>query len=261
MIKIFDTHAHYDDEAFDSDRDELIKSLPEKNVYAAVNIGVNLETSKRADEYTKIYDHMYGTVGYHPSDAQRIKKEDGDVISKLKDIALNNKKIVAIGEIGLDYHYEDTDKLVQKEWFEKQIELAREINLPISVHSRDAAKDTIDIMKSMHCGEIGGVIHCYSYSVESAKDYLNMGYFFGIGGVVTFKNGKKLKEVVEYLPMDRIVIETDSPYLTPDPFRRLRNDSTYLTYVAEEIARLKNISVDQVYETTWNNALKLYGLA
>lgn len=258
MIKIFDTHAHYDDEAFDEDREELIKDMPEKGVLAAVNIGVNLKTSYMSDELTKKYAHMYGTVGYHPSDAQRIKDIDGDVISKLKDIALNNKKIVAVGEIGLDYHYDSTDKDVQKFWFKEHINLARELKLPISVHSREAAKDTIDIMKEEHCEEIGGVIHCYSYSVESAKEYLDMGFYFGIGGVVTFKNGKKLKEVVEYLPMDKIVIETDSPYLTPDPFRKYRNDSTYLTYVVEEIARLKNMSADEVYERTFENAHKLY---
>lgn len=258
MVSIFDTHAHYDDDAFDEDRESLLAGLPEKNVKAAVNIGVNLKTSKMSDEFSKKYSHMYGTVGYHPSDAQRIKPEDGDVIAKLKEIALNNKKIVAVGEIGLDYHYDDTDKDVQKEWFVKHLDLAREIKLPVSIHSRDAALDTINILKEQHAGDIGGVIHCYSYSVEAARDYLDMDFFFGIGGVVTFKNGKKLKEVVKYLPLDKIVLETDSPYLTPDPYRRERNDSTYLTYVAQEIANLKEISLEEVYEVTWNNACKLY---
>lgn len=258
MIRIFDTHAHFDDEAFDEDRYSLIESFPDKGVGAAVNIGVNLSTSEFTVELIKKYDFMYGTVGVHPSDADEM--ETADEIPALRRLAVENEKIVAIGEIGLDYHYEDTDRLLQQKWFIKQMDLAREIKLPIVVHSRDAAKDTLDIMKENHADEIGGVIHCYSYSKEMARDFLDMNFYFGIGGVVTFKNARKLKEAVEYIPIDRIVLETDSPYLAPEPNRSHRNSSVNLTYVADAIAEIKNISVDEVYDKTWNNAISLYRL-
>ncbi|MBR3832964.1 MAG: TatD family hydrolase [Lachnospiraceae bacterium] len=254
-MRIFDTHAHYDDRAFNEDREELIASLKEKGVEAVTNIAVTINSSKVAVEYTKKYDFFYGTVGVHPSDAYKEKLEDIDVLRKL---ALANEKIVAIGEIGLDYHYDDTDKPMQKTWFEAQMDLARELKLPIVVHSRDAAKDTLDIMRASKAVDIGGVVHCYSYSKEQARDYLNMGYYFGIGGVLTFKNAKAIKEVVDYVPLDHIVLETDSPYLSPDPFRSKRNDSSRLPYVAAAIADIKQVPVEQVYEETWNNAHKLY---
>lgn len=256
MVKIFDTHAHYDDDAFDEDRDQLLENFEQNNVKAVVNIGVNLATSEYTDAMTKRYDFVYGTVGVHPSDIDEM--EHTDEIPVLRRIAQENDKIVAIGEIGLDYHYENVNKPVQQKWFARQMDLAREVRLPIVVHSRDAAKDTLDIMKSEKAEEIGGVVHCYSYSVETAREYLNMGFYFGIGGVLTFKNAKKLREVVDYVPLDKIVLETDSPYLTPEPFRSKRNCSSYLTHVAEKIAELKNVSVDEVYEKTWNNALALY---
>ena len=254
-MRIFDTHAHYDDRAFNEDREELIASLKDKGVQAVTNIAVTINSSKVAVEYTKKYDFFYGTVGVHPSDAYKEKLEDIDVLRKL---ALANEKIVAIGEIGLDYHYDDTDKPMQKTWFEAQMDLARELKLPIVVHSRDAAKDTLDIMRASKASDIGGVVHCYSYSKEQARDYLNMGYYFGIGGVLTFKNAKAIKEVVDYVPLDHIVLETDSPYLSPDPFRSKRNDSSRLPYVAAAIADIKQVPVEQVYEETWNNAHKLY---
>lgn len=257
-MRIFDTHAHYDDRAFDEDRDSLILSLKDKGVEAVTNIGVSLETSRLAVEYTRKYDFFYGTVGVHPSDIDEM--EQIDEIPLLKELAMANDKIVAIGEIGLDYHYDNIDKKVQQKWFAAQMELAREIKLPIVVHSRDAAKDTLDIMKSSNAQDIGGVVHCYSYSKEQARDYLNMGYFFGIGGVLTFKNAKAIKEVVDYVPLSNIVLETDAPYLSPDPFRSKRNDSSRLIYVAEAIAQIKNVPVEQVYEEAWNNALRLYRL-
>lgn len=258
MIKIFETHAHYDDEAFDVDRDELLKSFNDNGIYAAVNIGANLESSYIGDKYTKEYDFMYATVGVHPSDIREMENCDG--IKILRDLATNNKKIVAIGEIGLDYHYEDTDKPLQKKWFINQLDLARELKLPVVIHSRDAAKDTIDIMQEQKANELGGVVHCYSYTKESAKTFLDMDFFFGIGGVITFSNAKKLKEAVEYIPLDKIVLETDSPYLAPVPFRGKRNSSLYIPYIAEAIAEIKGIDVDTVYEATWNNAKTLYRL-
>ncbi len=255
-MKIFDTHAHYDDDRFNEDRESLIMSLPDKGIKAVTNIGVSLETSKIAVEYTRKYDFFYGTVGVHPSDI--LEMEKADEIPLLKELAVNNDKIVAVGEIGLDYHYDHVGKQVQQKWFSAQMELAKEIKLPIVVHSRDAAKDTLDIMNASNAKDIGGVVHCYSYSKETARDYLNMGYFFGIGGVLTFKNAKAIKEVVEYVPLENIVLETDAPYLAPTPFRSNRNSSVYLPYVAEAIATIKGIDVEEVYEKTWDNAHRLY---
>lgn len=253
-VKIFDTHAHYDDEAFDEGREELIKAVHETGVCKIVDIACSMETSKKMPEFINDYDFMYGTVGVHPDDIYNLTDSDMDELKELS----KNEKIIAIGEIGLDYHYDDIDKELQKKWFEVQLELARELKLPISIHSRDAAKDTLDIMKALHGEDIGGVMHCFGYGVEVAKQYLDMGYYIGVGGVVTFKNGRKLKEVVEYAPLDRIVIETDCPYLSPVPFRGKRNDSGNLTYVVEEIARLKGVDVDEVYEVTYANAHKMY---
>ncbi len=258
MVKIFETHAHYDDEAFDDDREELLNTFKDNGIYAAVNIGANLTSSRIGDKYTKEYDFMYATVGVHPSDIRELENCDG--ISELRNLATNNKKIVAIGEIGLDYHYEDTDKALQKKWFIEQLNLARELNLPVVIHSRDAAKDTIDIMQKQKASELGGVVHCYSYTKESAKTFLDMDYFFGIGGVITFSNAKKLKEAVEYIPLDKIVLETDSPYLAPVPYRGKRNSSLYIPHIAEAIAEIKGINIDTVYEATWNNAKTLYRL-
>ena len=202
------------------------------------------------------YDFMLGTVGVHPDDIYNLSNADMD---RLKELSKKDG-IIAIGEIGLDYHYEDIDKELQKKWFATQLDIAKELQLPVSIHSRDAARDTLEIMKSENVRDVSGVMHCFGYGVEMAREFLNMGYYIGVGGVVTFKNGRKLKEVVEYTPIDRIVIETDCPYLAPVPFRGKRNDSGNLTYVAEEIAGIKGISVDEVYELTYDNAVKLYHL-
>ena len=175
----------------------------------------------------------------------------------LKSLAAD-EKIVAIGEIGLDYHYDEPEREVQKKWFARQLDLAYELDMPIIIHSRDAAADTLDIMKEHHGDELNGVIHCFSYSPEMAQIYLDMGYYLGIGGVVTFKNSKKLKEVVKMTPLERIVLETDCPYLTPEPHRGKRNDSSYLKYVVECISKLKGISAEKIIKTTCENAVKMY---
>ena len=253
-MRIFETHAHYDDRAFDEDRNELVMSMKEKVIQSIVNIACSMETSKRMIDFVKQYDFMYGTVGVHPDDVEQLTSKDMDVLMKLSE----DEKIVGIGEIGLDYHYDDIDKDCQKKWFAEQLNLAQTVKLPVVIHSRDSAADTLDIIRAEHSGSTGGVIHCFSYGVGMAREYLNMGYFIGVGGVVTFKNGRKLKEVVEYAPLDRIVLETDSPYLAPTPYRGKRNCSSYLTYVAEEIARIKNIDVETVYETTYKNGCRLY---
>lgn len=253
-MRIFDSHAHYDDRVFSEDKHELLMEMHEKGVEYIVDIGCSMESSRVILDMTKEYDFVYGTVGVHPGDIDQLTDADMDELAKLSE----ERKILAIGEIGLDYHYDDSDPQLQKKWFEKQLQVAGEKKLPVVIHSRDAAKDTLDIMKAYQPQSCGGVIHCFSYGVEMAKEYLNMGYHIGVGGVVTFKNGRKLKEVVEYAPMDRIVLETDAPYLAPTPFRGERNCSLYLQYVAEEIAAIKQMSVEQVYEITIENAKRMY---
>mgnify|MGYP002514717503 FL=1 len=255
-MRIFDTHAHYDDRAFTEDMDELLRDMHDKGVERIVNIGCSMASSEKIAEMVKEYDFLYGTVGVHPDDVDNLTEQDLQVLIDLS----NQDKILAIGEIGLDYHYDGIDKDSQKRWFVEQLSVAKQEKLPVVIHSRDAAKDTLDIMKAEHAGTTGGVIHCFSYGVEMAREYLNMGYYIGVGGVVTFKNGRKLKEVAEYTPLDRIVLETDAPYLAPVPFRGKRNCSIYLQYVAEEIAAIKNVPVEQVYEMTFENAEKMYHL-
>ncbi|MDO4328444.1 MAG: TatD family hydrolase [Lachnospiraceae bacterium] len=253
---IFDTHAHYDDEAFDKDREAVLNALQEAGIGAVVNVGASLESTGRTLKLTENYPFIYGAVGVHPSDSGDLTEED---IQWLEGLT-NRDKVVAVGEIGLDYYWEDPDHEIQKKWFVRQLALARKVKLPVIIHSRDAAKDTLDIMKAEHSQEIGGVIHCFSYGKEMAREYLDMGFFLGIGGVVTFQNGKKLKEVVEYAPLEQLVLETDCPYLAPVPNRGKRNSSLNLPYVVEGIAALKGITPQQVMEVTWENAKRLYRL-
>lgn len=253
---IFETHAHYDDRAFDKDRDELLKAFPENGIEYVVNIGSGIKESLATVELTKKYPFVYGTVGIHPSELVGLTDEKFKIIEEL----VKEDKILAVGEAGLDYHYKDLDKPAQKKWFIRQIELAKEVDLPLIIHSRDASKDTLDIMKEAEASKVGGVVHCYSYSKETVKEYLDMGFYIGIGGVLTFKNARVLKEVVEYMPLDRILLETDAPYLAPEPYRGKRNNSLYLKYVIEEIAKLKNVSEQEVEDQTFLNAKKMYRL-
>lgn len=254
---IFDTHAHYDDPSFDEDRDQLLAELTNHGIEAVVNIGASVKTSRSTLELTEKYPFIYGAIGVHPSETAELSDS---FISWLKENA-GHPKIVAVGEIGLDYYWDEPDRELQKYWFVRQLNLAREVELPVVIHSRDAAKDTLDIMKETRCGEIGGVIHCFSYGIDLAREYLDMGFYIGIGGVVTFKNGRKLKEVVEYVPMDRMVLETDCPYLSPEPLRGRRNSSLNLPYVAEAVSRIKGIPVEEVVSLTRNNALDLYRIS
>lgn len=253
---IFDTHAHYDDEAFSIDRDILLQQMNISGISNIVNIGASMNSSHNTMELIEKYPFIYGTVGVHPSETKELTWAD---ILWLKE-ASKHPKILAIGEIGLDYYWPEPDRDIQKKWFIEQLRLAKEVKIPVVIHSRDAANDTLTIMKDEKASEIGGVIHCYSYAVEHAKEYLEMGFYFGIGGVLTFKNGKKLREVVEYLPMDRIVLETDSPYLAPEPFRGKRNSSLHLPYVIEKISQIKGLSQEEVISITSENANKLYRL-
>lgn len=251
---IFDTHAHYDDPVYEKDREELFEAMRAEGVGMITDIGADIASTKKAAELSKAYEFIYAVAGVHPSEVYSLEEADMDFLLEMA----KNPKVVAIGEIGLDYHYEDTVREVQKKWFIRQLELAKETKLPVVIHSRDAAQDTLDIMKDIHAEDIGGVIHCFSYGWEMAKIYLDMGFYLGIGGVVTFKNAKKLKEVVQRAPMERLVLETDAPYLAPEPYRGKRNASHYLKYVAEEIAALRSMAPDEVIRITEENGKQMY---
>lgn len=253
---IFDTHAHYDDEAFDLDRDEMLTQLKEHGIEAVTNVGASMKSCKATLELTRKYPFVYGAVGVHPNETGELSEAD---MNWLLEAAME-EKIVAVGEIGLDYYWEEPDHETQKKWFVRQLALAEKVKLPIIIHSREAARDTLDIMKAEQAGRLGGVIHCFSYSKEMAREYLNMGFYLGIGGVVTFKNAKKLKEVVEYMPMEQMVLETDCPYLAPVPNRGRRNSSFNLPYVVREISQIKNLPAEQIIQITSENAKRLYGL-
>lgn len=251
---IFDTHSHYDDEAFDQDRHELLGSLRDKGVGQLVNVGADMASSKEALALAKQYDFIHAALGVHPSEVADLTEADMDWIRS----HASEEKVVAIGEIGLDYHWDEPEPAAQRKWFLRQIQLAREVQLPVIIHSRDAAAETMELLKETKAYECGGVIHCYSYSPEMAQEYVKMGYFIGVGGVVTFKNAKKLKETVKEIPLESIVLETDCPYLAPEPFRGKRNCSLYISYVAEKIAELKGISAEEVIRQTEENAKQLY---
>lgn len=253
---IFETHAHYDDRAYDRDRDKIIRLLKEEGIAPIINVGASLTSTETSIKLAHEYDHVYAAVGVHPSDCADMTDKD---IKWLRELT-GDDKVVAIGEIGLDYHYDEPDKNIQKKWFEKQLDLAKETNLPVIVHSRDAAQDTLDILSKVEHRGIRGIIHCFSYSQELAREYVKMGYYIGIGGVVTFKNGRKLHEIARTIPLENIVVETDCPYLAPEPYRGRRNSSAYLTYIIERIAQLREMSYEEVERATYENAALLYGV-
>lgn len=256
MTPIFDTHAHYDDEAFDKDREELLQELQEKGIAKVVNVGASLASCKTTIELMERYDYMYGAIGVHPNETAELNEEH---FTWLQEQCKRNK-CVAVGEIGLDYYWDEPERAIQKEWFVRQLHMAKELAKPVVIHSRDAAKDTVDIMTAEKASEIGGVIHCFAYTKETAKTFLDMGFYIGIGGVLTFKNAKKLKEAAEYIPLDRIVLETDCPYLAPDPNRGKRNSSLNLPYVVTALADIKGITEEEVRQAVWKNAHELYRL-
>lgn len=251
---IIDTHTHYDDEAFHEDRDALLSSLASHGIEMAVNIAASVQSTKNTLELIKKYSFIYGAVGVHPSETGEMNEH---LMDWLKEAA-GQPKVVAVGEIGLDYYWDEPQREIQKKWFIRQLDLARETKLPVVIHSRDAAKDTLDIMKGQKAGDMGGVIHCYSYGAELAREYLNMGFYLGIGGVVTFKNARKLKEVVEYMPMERMVLETDCPYLSPEPFRGRRNSSLNLPYIIKAVSQIKGIPEEEIISITNSNAKAMY---
>lgn len=256
MTPIFDTHAHYDDEAFDEDRDALLTGLPENGIARVVNVGASLASCKRTIELMNRYDYIYGAIGVHPSETAELNDRAFDWLRQQCQLG----KCVAVGEIGLDYYWDEPDRELQKEWFRRQLNMARELDKPVIIHSRDAAKDTVELMTEEHAEEIGGVIHCYSYTKETAEVFLKMGFYFGIGGVLTFKNAKKLKEAVAYIPLERIVLETDCPYLAPEPNRGKRNSSLNIPYVIKALAEIKGVEEETVRQAAWENAHKLYRL-
>ena len=253
---IFDTHAHYDDDAFDEDRESLLSGMKEAGVEYIVNVGASMASSERSVALAKKYPFVYAAVGVHPDEVGELNEEK---FAQLREWS-KEEKVKAIGEIGLDYYWDKEGHDLQKHWFMRQMELAHEVKLPMIVHSREAAKDTLDMVIAAKPLELSGIIHCYSYSVEQAREYLNMGYYIGIGGVLTFKNAKKLKEVAEYAPLSQIVLETDCPYLAPTPYRGKRNNSSMIAYVAEELAAIKQVSVEEVLRVTNENGRKLYNI-
>ena len=254
---IFDTHAHYDDEAFDADREALLESLPENGIAAAVDIGASPESCRKALELAHRYAHIYAAIGIHPDDVGSLTEAD---MRWLEETAASEKKVVAIGEIGLDYYWDKEQHEVQKYWFRRQLAIAKRVKLPVVIHSRDAAQDTFDLLKEEHAEESGGVIHCYSGSAEMAKEYVKLGWYLGIGGVVTFKNAKTIKEVVAQTPLSHLVLETDCPYLAPAPHRGKRNSSLYLPLVVDAISAIKGITPEEVMEVTEQNARRMYRL-
>lgn len=250
---IFDTHAHYDSHQFDEDRDELLCSMQENGIGTIVNSGADWDSVTGVVELARKYPHVYAAVGLHPDEVGDLNEERFEFLKS----QCQKDKVVAVGEIGLDYYWDKESHDVQKKWFIRQLELAREMDLPVIIHSRDAAEDTLNIMKEYGQG-LRGVIHCFSYSKELAREYVKMGFHIGVGGVVTFKNGKKLKEIVEETPLERILLETDCPYLAPVPYRGKRNSSLYIPYIAEEIAKLKGVTYEEVVAQTEQNGKELF---
>ena len=251
---LFDTHAHYYAEQFDPDRDEVLSALPAANVGLVLCPGCDLESSCQSIALAEQYPFLYAAAGVHPEDALGLPDDWLEQVEAMT----RHPKVKAVGEIGLDYYWDKENHEKQIYWFERQLEVAREEKLPFIIHSRDAAKDTLDTMKRLHAGDIGGVVHCFSYGKEMAREYLDMGLSLGIGGVLTFKNARKLVEVVEYAPLESLLLETDSPYLAPVPNRGKRNSSLNIPYVVEKIAEIKGVSREEVEEITWKNSFRVF---
>lgn len=249
---IFDSHAHYDDESFNEDRENIIKEIRENGVINVLNCGASMEGARESFKLANKYDFFYAAVGIHPENAYELTKENYEEIKEMT----KNPKVRAIGEIGLDYYWEENPpREKQKEVFRKQMELARELDMPVVIHDRDAHGDTLEIIKEFP--EVKGVVHCFSGSVEFARECLKLGYYIGFTGVITFKNSKKIVEVAKEVPLDRILVETDAPYMAPTPNRGKRNRSDYIKFIIEKIAEVKELSVKEVSDATIENAENL----
>ena len=251
MENIFDTHAHYDDEKFDEDREQTLLRVHQSGVSLIINCGCDERSSEKCIKMSKKYDFLFAAVGIHPHEAQDASENWEENIIKLSQ----DKKVVAIGEIGLDYHYDFSPRGLQKEVFEKQIVLAKELDKPIIVHDREAHADTLELLKKYRPK---GVVHCFSGSAEMAREIVDLGMYIGLGGAVTFKNAKKPVEVAEYLPLDRLLLETDCPYMAPVPFRGKRNDSSLIPYTAMKIAEIKNLDAQQIIDIANENGKRLF---
>ena len=250
---LFDTHAHLNDSRFDEDRAELLAQLPQRGVTLAMNAGCSLESSKDALIMAEPYDWLYCSVGTHPDSCDEVNE---DVLEEYRKLCKLNPKVKAIGEIGLDYHYEDIPREIQKKAFIAQMELARELDMPVIVHERDAHEDGMDIIAQFPT--VKGVFHCYSGSAEMAKQLVKLGWYIGFTGVLTFKNARKAVETAQSIPLERIVIETDCPYMAPEPFRGKRNDPSLVYRVAEKLAEIRGISVEEAQRATFENGKRLY---
>ena len=248
----FESHAHYDDERFDDDRDELLASFPAEGIETVVNSSSDIASSRASTALAEKYPFFYASVGVHPHEVSKMREEDIDTLRELS----KHPKVVAIGEIGLDFYYDLSPRDDQRYWFKRQLALAEELDMPVIIHSRDASQECFDIISASNVRK--GVIHCYSGSAPMAQDYADMGFYIGIGGSLTFKNNKKTVEVVEKLPLEKILIETDSPYLAPVPYRGRRNDSRLLKYVVEKISEIKNVPEIDICNITKNNAIELF---
>lgn len=253
MIKLFDTHAHLNADAFDTDREAVIESLAEYGVCRVIDVACDVRTVDKTLDLLEKYPFIYGTAGMHPHDAQAM---DNSLMDKLRKV-LSHKKMLALGEIGLDYHYDFSPREVQRKWFAEQLELARELDMPVTLHIREAFGDCMDILKA-HKNGLRGVMHCYSGSVETAYECLDLGLAFSFGGAVTFKNAKKPIEVIEKLPLESILLETDCPYMTPVPHRGKRNDPSFIGLVAEKIAEIRGMSAEELSEITFENANRVF---
>lgn len=252
----FDTHAHYDDEKFNPDRAEVLAGAQEAGVELIVNVGCDLTSSLRSVALAREYPFMYAAVGTHPHDASSLTDADLAMYRSL----LAEERVVALGEIGLDYHYDFSPREVQREAFDRQMALAAELGVPVIIHSREACEDTMQIVRK-YADKVKGVFHCYAYSVETAKEIVNLGWYLSFTGAVTFKNARKALEVIEWAPMSRMFIETDCPYLAPEPYRGKRNSSAYVPRVAEKIAEVRGMPVEDVARITLENGKKFFGIA
>lgn len=253
---VIDSHAHLDDRRFDRDRDMIIRKLQDNGIELAINIGADLKTSIASVSLAEKYDNIYAVVGVHPHSAKEV---DSSTIEILKSFA-NREKVVAIGEIGLDFYRDNSPRDLQRKWFKEQIKLAKEVNLPVVIHSRDADQEVFDTLKEAQDGNLRGVMHCYSGSAELAMEFIKLGFYISLAGPVTFNNARVPKEVAKAVPLDKLLIETDAPYLTPEPYRGKRNEPIFVKYVAGTIADLKGISYEELAKATNRNTKKLFGI-
>lgn len=252
MNFLYDTHAHLDDDMFDNDRESVIEKIKNKGIGLVNNIGASMESSRASIALAEKYDFIRAVVGVHPSETYDLTMSD---IDELKTMAAH-PKVVAIGEIGLDYHYEDTNPDLQKKWFRIQLDLAKELGMPVVIHDRDSKGECIEILKEKDIHN--GVIHCFSGSAQTAKEILDMGFYISFTGVITFKNARRAIEALKVIPLDRLLIETDCPYMAPEPHRGTRNDSSLVCHIAEKIAEIKGVSYDEVVSRTCENALNFF---